>query len=299
MKEAAGVAVPCDPIETRSGDLGVDEFHAEYARRERPVILKGALESWAAFHTWTPEYLKSLVGKTQVTVARCPDGDYFDPETDQLYEKNHRLPFDRFLDAAFDPNAEDKLYLKQVNIAEFPALRAQTEVPKYIAAPVLSTNLWIGSAGNVTRAHYDMQDNFLAHLRGRKRVILFESRDLFRLYPCSPISKKANFARVDIEKPDIERFPRFAGIRGQEGVLEAGDLLYLPIHWMHQVYTLEAGVSLNYWWEARVGQALRPASLRYYPRIFLDGYLPAELKRLAKQVTARRKSPGPPRRDWL
>ena len=62
-----------------------------------------------------------------------------------------------------------------------------------------------------------------------------------------PVSLAASSA------PDDQRFPRFAEVRDQAWVCElaAGDALYLPKLWWHQVESLAAFNGLvNYWWDA-------------------------------------------------
>lgn len=55
---------------------------------------------------------------------------------------------------------------------------------------------------------------------------------------------------VDVEQPDLVRFPALARARGLEVTLEAGDTLWLPAYWWHHVRQLDEGLpnlSLNMW----------------------------------------------------
>jgi lysine-specific demethylase 8 len=263
------------------------EFRTRYVDRERPVVLRGAIREWPLFRTWTPEYLKSVLGARPVKVARSPDGgEYFDPETGVDYVRDFILPFDQFVDRVFAKDSTEKLYLLQASLTEFPELAGEVVAPDYPPRPILFQNLWIGSGGNITRCHYDMQDNLLAQVVGRKRVTLFPSRDLWRMYPRSPFGNKSNFSRVDVERPDFGRFPRFRDVPALETQLEPGDMLYIPIHWFHHVVSVDASVSLNYWWQPRRRQSLRPPALWYWPRIAASGYLQHEIAKLARRVTA-------------
>eukprot|EP00966_Prymnesium_polylepis_P003553 81224-Prymnesium_polylepis.1 len=68
------------------------------------------------------------------------------------------------------------------------------------------------------------------------------------------------YAMVDVEAPDLQRFPALARARGLETTLEAGDVLWLPAFWFHHVRQLDAGrenLSLNCW----VGTQQRAANL--------------------------------------
>lgn len=270
------------PVDRVDG-LSVSDFHGIYTRQERPVVLRGAAREWPAFKKWTPDYLKSLIGSREVRVTRSPDGDFFDPDRKEDYTRNCTMPFDKFIDAAFDDSSKEKLYLLHTFL---PELTREVVVPDYVRPPLRSSNFWIGARGNITRCHYDMQDNLLAHLRGHKRVVLFPATQFAQMYPRFPLGSKPNFSRVNIENPDYSRFPNFRHVTGYETMLEPGDVLYIPVHWFHQVHSLEAGISINFWWQVRVRQALRRPGLRYFPFAAREGYLHKELFQLAERAVS-------------
>ena len=56
---------------------------------------------------------------------------------------------------------------------------------------------------------------------------------------------------VDMAAPDYQRFPRFAAAMEAAQVVElnAGDALFIPSLWWHQVESLDSlNVLVNYWW---------------------------------------------------
>ena len=60
---------------------------------------------------------------------------------------------------------------------------------------------------------------------------------------------------VDIESPDLTRFPRFSEARRLECSLGPGDLLFMPAFWWHEVRSrpdqLEGrNLAVNFWWVA-------------------------------------------------
>jgi hypothetical protein len=283
----------------RAEGLSIEDFRSRYCEPELPVVLQGAIREWPLFETWTPEYLKSVLGAMPVKVARSPDrGEYFDPDTNVDHQRTLVLPFEQFIDRAFDGDSEEKLYLLQASTKELAPLERDIVMPEYARPPVLYSNVWIGSEGNVTRCHYDMQDNLLAQVVGRKRVTLFPSGNMWSMYPRSPFANKSNFSRVDVMRPDYQRFPRFRSVPAFETQLDPGDMLYIPIHWFHHVVSLDAAISVNYWWQARLRQALRPAALWYWPRMVANGYLLHEIADLARRATtplAREPGPNLPR----
>lgn len=85
--------------------------------------------------------------------------------------------------------------------------------------------------------HYDAVDNLLVHIRGRKRVVLFPPTQATNLYlPLAPNSSSSPV--VDIDRPDLTRFPRFARAQAKalECVLLPGDILFIPGLTLHSHY---------------------------------------------------------------
>lgn len=114
-------------------------------------------------------------------------------------------------------------------------------------------NLWAGASGGCTPLHYDTTCNFLTQLAGRKRLLLFPPSMTYNLYPY-PASHPMNaFSMVDVESPDLARFPAAAHARGLEATLEPGDVLWLPCHYWHYVKQFEGDetISLNFWMGAK------------------------------------------------
>ncbi len=114
--------------------------------------------------------------------------------------------------------------------------------------------IWLGTASNVS-SHYDTFDNLACVIAGRRRFTLYAPEFIGRLY-VGPIDRTMSGPPVSLAAssvPDDERFPRFAEVRDQAWVCElgAGDALYLPKLWWHQVESLAAFNGLvNYWWDA-------------------------------------------------
>ena len=69
---------------------------------------------------------------------------------------------------------------------------------------------------------------------------------------------------VDVEAPDLPRFPAMARARGLEATLTPGDTLWLPAYWYHHVRQLDEGaqnLSLNMW-VGTAGHTVRSRELR-------------------------------------
>jgi hypothetical protein len=252
----------------------VEEFTEHYVRRERPVVVRGGIGDWLPTRKWTPAYLKATSGSRSVKVGVSTNGDYLDYAERLNVGVEPEVSFAKVIDDIFSlASPGEKRRLHQQPLETWPVLHAESPPIRYVPRKVLTKNIWMGSTGNVTKTHYDMEDNINVQLRGRKEVILFPSEQFDELYPRSAWNYMSNFSRVEIAAPDLSRYPRFRCATPMRAVIEPGDFIYIPIYWWHQFRTLEASLNVNFWWEPRTRQSLRRHGLRYWPRMARDGYL--------------------------
>jgi hypothetical protein len=141
--------------------------------------------------------------------------------------------------------------------------------------------MWLGTAANIS-SHYDTFDNLACVIAGRRRFTLYAPGLISKLYvgPIDntmsgpPVSLAAS-ARANSE----QRFPLFEEIRDQalQADLEAGDALYLPKLWWHQVESTAAFNGLvNYWWDASSAGPDLPYTALLFSLITIAERPPAE-----------------------
>lgn len=98
--------------------------------------------------------------------------------------------------------------------------------------------LFAGLGGTLYHCHYDLQPNIHVQLSGRKRFVLFPPESWPHLYPFPVHHDLDRRSMVDLDTPDIEKFPRWREAQGQIVELEPGDALYIPPYWWHHVQSL-------------------------------------------------------------
>jgi hypothetical protein len=245
-------------IERRRSVPSPEEFRATYVHGSRPVVIEGGISAWPAMGAWTPESLAAKVGAREIMVQSSPTGIFgLDPVRGGPRYAEVDTTLGDYVERLMEAEGDTRYYVQRINIPEkLPELMEDIALPDYVdAGLVYLINLWLGPAGNVTTLHYDTPNNFLAQISGRKRLKMFAPSDTPRLYPCR--SKAYNMSQVNLEAPDLGRFPRFAGTRPYETEIGPGDLLFIPTFWWHQVYSLTAGISVNIWWLPLWRQLLR------------------------------------------
>lgn len=233
-----------------------DVFVTRYLRPRRPVILNGVTEGWLPPEEWTLDRMATQYGDATVVSAVLQDGTLFDdPRTGVVFR---RVRLGEFV--ASLAGAHPAAHYVMAPTWNFPAaLQRNYHVPVYcVGAAHLRAKVWVGKAGTVTPAHRDVPNNLHVHLTGRKRWLLFRPADSSRMYPRGLFSGMPNFARVDPEHPDYDRYPRFRAVAALSSVVQPGETLFIPRGWWHHTRTLDDAVSMNFWWG---GQLVNLASV--------------------------------------
>jgi hypothetical protein len=104
-----------------------------------------------------------------------------------------------------------------------------------------ASSFWFGPAGTVTPLHHDTLMLFHTQVVGRKRWRFISPMDTPKLSNFNGV-----FSPIDVDKPDLARFPLFADVTMLEVVVEAGETVFLPLGWWHQVTSLDVSLSFSF-----------------------------------------------------
>lgn len=165
------------------------------------------------------------------------------------------VPFGAVLDqllTLLDDPAPPTVYMGSTTVETcLPGLLANHPLAFEAEEPPL-VSLWLGNRVTVP-AHQDWPRNIACCVSGRRRFTLYPPDAVGDLYigPLDLTPAGQPISLVDAAAPDLQRFPRFAAAqaRAQVVTLEAGDAIYLPSQWWHQVEAMDPFSGLvNYWW---------------------------------------------------
>ncbi|WP_165861280.1 cupin-like domain-containing protein [Paenibacillus paeoniae] len=253
---------------TRIQKLSAEEFFQKYYSPYHPVVITDWMEEWGATSKWSnPDYLKEKVGNKVLPVARS-DKRLTLGDLEKGYQtiKVNQMDFHAFMDTITSNERDADLfyYLQQIPISTFPELAGDFQVPEFIQGKDIKVNLWLGSGGNITPTHFDPASNFLAQVKGEKKLMLYAPNQTSRLYPFPFHSSNGNLSRVDVLNPNLDRYPRYKKVQAIECTLKAGEMLFLPAFWWHSVETItrDYTISLNFWWDPPMKQYMTPLGLR-------------------------------------
>jgi hypothetical protein len=260
---------------TRVDSLTPHRFQKEFVAAHQPVIITGDMKRWEALALWNTDYLKSVIGITEVSVE-VSRSNFFPPVHEsspaKLARDRKKMSFNRYADMVASANqATDQYYYSETSFTDrFPALAENIHYPGCLdGQEKITTNFWVSSPGTMTPLHYDVVHNLFAQVWGQKQLTLFAPEQWSMLYPFPVYSRVAGFSRVNIQQPDLKKFPKFDKARPIAFTLNPGEMLYIPPFWWHQVHSLDAAISVNFWWKITMRKYLtRPALRVLYPILF-------------------------------
>lgn len=239
-----------DTIARRERLSGAD-FLQQHYRSNRPVIITGMLDHFAARSKWTLDYFAERFGERMVEVQ-------FGREADPQYELNsiahkRQIPFGEYVAKVRECGSSNDFYMTANNDSKNRESLKELwddvgKLPDYLNESGAGSGFfWFGPKGTITPLHHDLTNNFMAQIMGRKRVKLIAPCDLAKVY-----NHRHCFTEVDAKAVDLKRFPAMAGVTIHDCVLEPGEILFLPVGWWHHVEALDISVTLastNFRWD--------------------------------------------------
>ena len=214
-------------------------LHELLKTTQSPQLIKG-FDIGPCRERWSPEYLHSvcdnrpvsaIVGQDPLLSFAPKNYEYKPIPLNELcllcggcstkeFEGQHIYYYLRSLgDNPFKDVAD--LY------SQLPQLSKDIFIPKVFSeSQYFSSVLRLASAGLQLFTHYDIMDNILVQVWGRKRVALFNPRDSNNLY-----LRKEKSPIVDIDNPDLGRFPKFTGAVRWDCFLDPGTRFIVPIYY--------------------------------------------------------------------
>ena len=245
-------------------DYDVGEVFQQVVSQPEPLVLRGIASRWPLVEKAressqdADRYLRGFYeGATVHAFISDSDigGRIF--YTDDLASHNFKrisTQMDWVLDRLQeyrDTGSATTLYMGSAPIDLcLPGFSADNSLPH--AGIGATVRIWIGNRTTVA-AHYDAMDNIACVCAGKRRFTLFPPDQLENLYvgPIDFTPAGQSVSLVDLDDPDLDRFPRFATAleHAQSAELYPGDAIYVPSMWWHHVKGLDDfNILINHWW---------------------------------------------------
>ena len=252
-----------NPIRERPR-IDADAFLRDIVPSYEPVVLRGQVSDWPAVAAGrrgrraVADYIAGLdCGRPAEVMIGAPaiGGRFFYSDDVRGFNFQRKaVPLGVLLGKLLEVEANalaPALYAGGVAVSEhLPGWEAANGLglPVQKATP----RIWIGNRARAS-THYDVSRNVACVVAGRRRFVLFPPEQLANLYvgPLEFTLAGQPASMVDVDRPDLIRFPLFAEAMRHALVaeLEPGDAIFIPSLWWHDVSALEPlNVLINYWW---------------------------------------------------
>jgi hypothetical protein len=257
---------------------GVDRarFEGEIVPAARPAVLRGLVADWPAvqagresaeaFAAWLRGAATDAAGEAWFGEPGIEGRFGFNDAIDGYNHERKLATIDQLLDLLLRQRGTPEpwgIYAGALPLDRHaPGFLDANPMPLLDAGRRMLVSLWLGNR-TVTAAHWDLPQNLACVVLGRRRFTLFPPGQLPNLYvgPIDFTLAGQPTSLVDIDAPDLDRFPRFAEALAAAQVteLEPGDALYLPSLWWHGVRGQdEVGAMVNFWWRDGPARMVTP-----------------------------------------
>ncbi|KAL0484050.1 hypothetical protein AKO1_004664 [Acrasis kona] len=259
-----------------------DDFYFHYVSQNKPVVIQNGVDDWKAMESWRDnQYFIDKLGETKIKVAVTPNG-----RADAIHNAMFCMPqeVDMTIGQFFDQlKNQDKVHYVQHQNGNFldesfSSLWQDVESDLDFATKAFRsgpdvTNIWIGDHRSVSSPHKDPYENIYVVVCGVKVFYL--------LPPCSQpwlheemyhqalysLNKDDNWVSkpieqsdpipwipVDLSNIDYEKYPLMKNVQPIKVTVKAGEILYLPALWYHQVEQRDDNsgrcIAVNYWYDS-------------------------------------------------
>lgn len=198
--------------------------HIEKYKEERPYT-SFQKELVDLGNRMTPNFIISKTKNDKISVTQMPKNVLnFSEDT-----KDYKITWSNF----FNNTKELKLYFAQREVPD--NLRDELFIPSEVhnKGKIENIVMWIGGGDQYTPLHFDHDDGFLSIISGTKRVRLINPNltNELKAYTCLMYSEYQSID--DFKKAYFEEYNSLPDIL--EYNLRAGDCLYIPAGWWHDV----------------------------------------------------------------
>lgn len=234
---------PLEQLVPRVENLTPEEFRKEYFLKGRAVIISGAAKTWPCCKKWDLDYFSMAHGDDDLLIVQSQGLTTRETTTEHKFLTvreligNIKQGGDRYL--RFSPLLHDSPELAgDLDLEWLGKMRGgRTFGNTYY--------MFMGGKGQKTYLHNDQPCNLYIQIYGEKKWTLFYPKDSACLYP--QVTNAAYVkSPVDIDNPDMNKYPLFNAAEAHTAHLRAGDVMYVPPHVWHQVENLTDTIAVGY-----------------------------------------------------
>nr|XP_002131407.1 uncharacterized protein LOC100187235 [Ciona intestinalis] len=236
LKPLGEQTLPTVPIDEFTVDNAPNpyDFYENYVKPSKAAIFRGAMLDTSGFKLWTDEYIKENYGTMEVRVegkkeknSMIPVGEkYLGRDTISHFVDNYHLPNTSMYMVSELP----EVMFKEVGV--LPSLGACGEMGRRF----VEIDIWWNGGGGRSVIHKDAFNQINCLYRGTKNWKLYEYKYEKWIHKhWEPENEIGGYSEVDVDAVDLHRHPNIVKIPWSNFSIHAGDCLFLPKSYYHQV----------------------------------------------------------------
>lgn len=208
--------------------MKVNYLESKNSGLNQPTILQSSIDDWPAVNKWCPEFIQSIGSDIHVRAV-----------VGNKEQGNHKI-YGTTLSEVVNKAG---VYLKEFDLFKnVPSLKSDVNFSNFRKpGQLLHSYAWIGNENTETGLHYDLMNNFLFHIYGKKTFYLLDKKFV------KEIPKRKNYDMYsrngDIDLRLLSNHPLNEYVIRAD--LEPGDVLYVPKGWWHQVENNSFTISVS------------------------------------------------------
>lgn len=225
----------------RVSNISKEEFLTKYFKPQKPVIIERFVDHWPAVQKWNLDYMAQVAGDKMV-----PLYDDRPVRHDEGFNQAHaEMKMKDYVALLKNEPTKYRIFLWNI-LKEVPQLQKDFDYPDFGLKLMKGLPmLFFGGEDSHTFMHYDIDlaNIFHFHFHGKKEVILFDQdqNDYIYKIPHSLIVRED----IDFTKPNYDQWPALKNANGFKGVLEHGEVLYMPEGYWHYMHYVTPGFSMS------------------------------------------------------
>ncbi|XP_041352546.1 uncharacterized protein LOC121371008 [Gigantopelta aegis] len=234
---------PSYSIDELYGFPAQKHFFKNYVLASKPLKMAGAARMSPAFSLWSSDdYFLSLeldVPRSEQTIQ---------VETKKKENRTANVVSMNFHDFIKIYNGTEYYMVSAVPTFLGPdvlvpcSLQCQDILEKNLVA----TMMWFSSGGTKSVVHTDAVDNINCLYRGEKEFVMVDPKYQDKVDMDHP---EGSYCGVDVDSVDYEKYPGLAEVEYYHVNMSAGDCLFIPYMWIHQVRSYNSNIAVNLWWD--------------------------------------------------
>lgn len=228
-------------------NISNSEFKSKYYQPQKPLVITDLAKQWPAYKKWNWDYFKEIVGDKKVGLYNNIKSDAYTP----INKADDYKTFGEYIDMIQKGPAAWRIFLFNI-FDHAPQLIEDFTWPEHLMKGFVKKYpmLFTGGQSSITHMHFDIDLSHILHTQfaGRKRVLLFEYEEQYKLYrkPFEVLSLAdfSNYSQGN-GNPDYGKFPALKYATGYDLILNPGDTLFMPAGYWHHMEYIDAGFAMS------------------------------------------------------